>query len=207
MFKFNSIRLGCYIPERCLYGFDTVSVQSCTNLTLLPFSGKLKQETLYSNLYTIERFKIMSYSISIVRKNNWEDIEEKSNITLGEWLNFIDKDEELEHPSKSDLTDNNRDYYKQKQGYCEWIAHSSFKEPFARPWFDYYKGQIIAENVDDETMLKMIAIAEHLKAKVQGQDGEFFDEDDAMNVRVTSENNPAPQMPVNKKPWWKFWSA
>ena len=147
----------------------------------------------------------MSYSITIVRKNNLEDLEEESNITLEEWLNYIKKDEELERPSESSFTDYNRTYYQKKPGYCEWIGHPSYKEPFARPWFDYYNGGITSENVDDETMLKMITIAEQLNAKVQGQDGEFYDEDDAMKISVTHEEISNARLTVNKKPWWKFW--
>src|SRR5215203_4229438 len=85
---------------------------------------------------------IMSYSLSIVRMNNWEDDEEKSNITLEEWLHYIDSDEELESPGESSFTDDNREFYRNIQGYCEWTGHSTFKEPFARPWFEYNQGQL-----------------------------------------------------------------
>lgn len=147
----------------------------------------------------------MAYSISIVRKNDWDDPDEQSNITLEEWLSYIATDEELEHPAESSLTEYNRDYYKKRPGYCEWTAHSAYKEPFARPWFDYCKGDIDSQNVDDETLLKMISIAEQLNARVRGQDGELYDEDDAMNVTVKHDYEPTAQPPVVKKPWWKFW--
>jgi hypothetical protein len=147
----------------------------------------------------------MGYSVTIVRKNNWEDINEESNITLEQWLQYVDSDEELEQPLESSLTEYNKEYYQQKPGYCEWTSHSTYKEPFARPWFDYYKGQITSENVDDETMLKMIAIAECLNAKVQGQDGEVYTEDDVMRVRVINDTVSRPQLKTNTKPWWKFW--
>lgn len=147
----------------------------------------------------------MGYSVTVVRKNNWEDIDEESNITLEEWLQYIDTDKELQRPSESSLTDYNGEYYRQKPGYCEWTSHSTYKEPFARPWFDYYNGQITSENVDDETMLKMIAISDYLGGKVQGQDGEVYTDDDFMKIRATSDTVSSLQPKIDKKPWWKFW--
>ena len=45
----------------------------------------------------------MSYSLNIVRKNNWDDINETSNLTLQEWLDLILTDNELEFPSERKL--------------------------------------------------------------------------------------------------------
>jgi len=59
--------------------------------------------------------------------------------------------------------------------------------------------------VDDETMLKMIAIAEHFGGTVQGQDGEVYTDDDVINVQSTNDAASNPQPKTYKKPWWKFW--
>ena len=147
----------------------------------------------------------MAYSVNIVRRNNWEDPDEESNISLKEWLQYIETDDELTAPAEGSLTDVNREYYQQKPGYCEWTSHSAYKEPFARPWFDYYNGQIVSENVDDETILKMIEIAENLNARVQGQDGEVYIEDDVMRVQTKGNDVSIREVRASKKPWWKFW--
>jgi len=147
----------------------------------------------------------MGYSVKIARLYNQEGEEQTSDITLEEWLDYIVTDTELERPLESDLTDNNREYYQQKPGYCEWTYHSKYIEPFARPWFDYYNGEIFSENTDDETLLKMIAIAERLNASVQGQDGELYTEDDAMKVKSENDTILNTGLSRNKKPWWRFW--
>ncbi len=145
----------------------------------------------------------MGYTISIVRRSHEGERDEESKITLDEWLSHIDNANDLERPGESSMTDYNREYYRNRPGYCEWTGHSRYKEPFARPAFDYYNGQVIAENVDNETLSKMMIIAEALGAVVQGQDGEFFDEDDPIVLQPASDPVFSPiQL---KKPWWRFW--
>ena len=38
----------------------------------------------------------MGYELHIVRRLDWEDDEEYSNISLEEWLSYVQSDEELE---------------------------------------------------------------------------------------------------------------
>jgi hypothetical protein len=147
----------------------------------------------------------MGYTIAIFRQDDWDNPEEESNISFEEWSNYIDTDEELERPAESSLTDDNREHYLQNPGYCEWNNHSSYKEPFARPWFEYSQGEIVSKYVDDESLLKMIEIADRLNAKVRGQDGEIYEEDDAMKLKTTQTWAPASSVPAPNKPWWKFW--
>jgi hypothetical protein len=148
----------------------------------------------------------MSYSITIVRRNRWDDIDEESNITLQEWVDMVKTDPELEFPQDSDLTELNKDYYQSKPGYCEWNAHPNHKEPFARPYFDYYHGEITTQNVDDYSLLKAISIAEILNGKVIGQDGEFYEEGDSLNILVHDPNvSSSIKTEKNRSPCWKFW--
>ena len=38
----------------------------------------------------------MGYELHIVRRNDWDDYEENSNISLDEWLAYVQLDNELE---------------------------------------------------------------------------------------------------------------
>jgi hypothetical protein len=66
---------------------------------------------------------------------------------------------------------------------------------------------ISAKYPDDETIRKMLTIAEKLNGKVQGDDNEFYDEDYFKNKVNTITSDTPKQAPeqADKKPWWKFW--
>ena len=69
----------------------------------------------------------MGYDLHIIRKNNWEDFEEESNITLDEWLKYITTDSELELTDGYDIKIGEEQYFQNRPGYCEWNAHPKYK--------------------------------------------------------------------------------
>lgn len=103
----------------------------------------------------------MGYDLSIVRQKDWENTQEESNITVEEWLAYVKSDNEL---SPSD-----------EPNFFDWRAYVH-KEENGTPWFQYCKGYITTKNPDLFVIKKMLAIAEFLKGKVQGEEGEFYDE-------------------------------
>src|SRR5689334_19854392 len=110
----------------------------------------------------------MGYELHIFRRVDWDNDEEESNISLQEWLQYVESDKELE------LTNGYQDIFKKWQdrpGFCKWIKHSETDKDDA-PWFNYCRGHITAKYPDDYTIMKMIQIAVALNAKVQGDDGE-----------------------------------
>lgn len=148
----------------------------------------------------------MGYELHIVRQNDWDDYEENSNISLEEWLAYVQTDYELELtngyqvkiPGSSDLFQN-------VPGFCNWIGHSTKKND-DNPWFDYGHGMISTKYPDDETIKKMISIADKLNGKVQGDDGEFYNENYINNGKEHFFENINKQRNLSiKKPWWKFW--
>ncbi|HMK17434.1 MAG TPA: hypothetical protein VK492_04490 [Chitinophagaceae bacterium] len=146
----------------------------------------------------------MGYDLHIIRKNNWDDFEEESNITLDEWLKYINTDSELELTDGYDIKIGQEQYFQNRPGYCEWNAHPKYKDPNNRPWFAYWKGDINTKNPDYETIYKMLSIARQINAKVQGDDGEYYDEkylSDLMSKDHTQIDNKA----KTKRAWWKFW--
>ena len=145
----------------------------------------------------------MGYDLHIVRRKDWDDYEEDSDISLEEWLAYVQIDDELE------LTNGNKikitgveNSIQNVSGFCNWTGHS-IKVNDDKPWFDYGYRMIISKYPDDETIKKMICIADKFNAKVQGDDGEFYDENYLLNKTNKSTTDTINQR--DKKPWWKFW--
>lgn len=130
----------------------------------------------------------MGYDLHIRRKKDWEDYEEESSITLDEWLEYVKSDSELKlnsllDPDKKVIQDDS-------PGFVIWIGYTG--KTYDAAWFDYFEGDISTKYPDDITIAKMIQIATRLNAKVQGDEGEFYDEEYL-------------QKALNKKKWWEFW--
>ena len=144
----------------------------------------------------------MGYELHIVRRHNWDDYEEESNITLSEWLGYVKRDRELEPSEGYWVKVPGENTTQPKPGFCEWAAYSKEQRPGHRPWFDHDYGSISTKYPDAETIRKMIAIAEALNARVQGDDGEFYDEAAVVAMEAA---DAARKPPTTERPWWKFW--
>ena len=124
----------------------------------------------------------MAYLVHIVRQNDYDNFDEQSNISLEEWLDYIKSDPELEAtgglrfdmPLLLDPTD--VPYLENESpGSCEWIGHPR-ADADTIPWFDFQYGSIVTKYPDKHTIGKMIKIASSLKAKVRGDDQEYYDD-------------------------------
>lgn len=156
-----------------------------------------------NEIYNVRAKIIMGYELHIIRRNDWQNDEEGSNISLEEWLEYVKNDKELELTNgyliKIPGTESS---FQDVPGFCNWTAHSK-KVNDDTPWFAYGYGMISAKYPDGETIKKMIAIADKLSGKVQGDDGEFYDDDYLINNTGRMSTDNAKQ--VDKKPWWKLW--
>ncbi|MFT3932561.1 MAG: hypothetical protein QM726_03005 [Chitinophagaceae bacterium] len=118
----------------------------------------------------------MGYELHIIRLNDYDNEDEISNITLSEWINYVEADNELnltngynsKFPGQPDI-------WNESPGFCKWIGHPDAKEE-SIPWLDFNRGSISAKYPDKHTIGKMIKIAQALNAKVIGDDGEYWDE-------------------------------
>jgi len=146
----------------------------------------------------------MGYEFHITRRERWSHENSTPNdISLNEWLSYIDNDPELELTEGYWVKVPGSKESQPAPGFCEWNAHPLDESP----WFDYSDGSISTKNPDDATIRKMLAIAEALNAQVQGDDCEVY---------VISRTNEAVRGPLrygdkddpyteDKRPWWKFW--
>jgi len=97
----------------------------------------------------------MGYDLHITRRNHWPN--NGRDITAEEWLGYVQRDAELR------LQPENGPYF------AEWRSASG------NSWLDWSDGQIYTKNPEPKVIDKMVAIARHFNARVQGDDGEIYE--------------------------------
>jgi hypothetical protein len=116
----------------------------------------------------------MGYDLHIHRVDHWTDSGDRP-ITSAEWLAVVAGDPELH------LDPANGPYFAVWDG----------------AWFDWDDGRVSTKNPDRPKLAKMLSLAARLGARVQGDDGEFYERpEDISDER--DENRP-------DRPWWRFW--
>lgn len=145
----------------------------------------------------------MGYELHIVRDFDWGDDGKESSISLEEWLAYVQTDKALELADGYQIRLSGTDYIQNAPGFCNWTGHSTRVDD-DKPWFEYGMGMISTKHPDDETIRKMITIAQTLNGSVQGDDGEIYDESYFANGYPQIPANKKSQLTPNKKPWWKF---
>jgi len=117
----------------------------------------------------------VGYDLHITRKADWPD-DDGPVITFEEWIAVVDADPDL-----------------RLDGFCAarmpdggilrlddssiavWTAYSRYRDRAGIAWFRWRDGNVNVKNPDREIRRKMWRIAQVLAAKVQGDDGEFYD--------------------------------
>ena len=147
----------------------------------------------------------MGYDLHITRKDDWSDEEDLRDIPLEEWLAYIALDPELAISDRFRIRDpDNEGGSIVAPGFCDWLGHSINTSM----WFGYFHGCIETKNPDEETIRKMLFIAEALNARVQGDDGEIYQlsSDNQISNGNSKAGHPAASAQNHpRKPWWKFW--
>lgn len=141
----------------------------------------------------------MGYDLHITRKEHWaEDEQRENNITLDEWLDYVDEDPGLQISDAYQIRNPQKpDELMPASGFCDWLSYPQNE----KRWFDYYEGNIGTKNPDEDTIRKMLSIAKAFNAKVQGDNGEIYSLSSSNKIiHHFNDDNTTP-----KKPWWKFW--
>ena len=99
----------------------------------------------------------MGYDVHITRAEDWS-MNDGVWITPEEWLETVRQDPELEIVSETEPY------------VAAWLQDPSGIEIF----FDLRRGNISTKNPTKEAIIKMGDIANRLQAKVQGDDGEIY---------------------------------
>jgi hypothetical protein len=131
----------------------------------------------------------MSYHLHITRKaKGWDDADDPAAISRGEWLDYLASDSEMaandysvdpqygQERGQADADADGRAYDAYVEGLAAWLKHPSLGPKGEYVWFSHDQGRVTVENPDEETLGKLLAIAHALNARVQGDDGEYFDQ-------------------------------
>jgi hypothetical protein len=117
----------------------------------------------------------MGYDVHITRKENWWE-DNGPEISLDEWISVVtgDRDMRLDGYAEAQLGDGSVLRY-ERDGLSVWTAYSGHGKDGNMPWFDLCRGCVDVKNPDPEILQKMWSLAQVLSAKVQGDEGEFYD--------------------------------
>lgn len=114
----------------------------------------------------------MGYDVHITRKQEWLD-EDGPRILEDEWQAYVASDPEMVITGFAEATTPQAETIRVTHPLLtEWRGHSSHL-PI---WFSYFSGNLVVKNPDEECLAKMRQIATRLNARVQGDEGEFYDE-------------------------------
>ncbi len=120
----------------------------------------------------------MGYDLHVTRKEDWASGkgEQGLAISLDEWVAVVnaDRDMRLDGFCEVHLPDG-RVFRHTDPSIAVWTAWSHHGKAGAMAWFELSNGNIVVKNPDREIRRKMWRLAQLFQAKVQGDDGEFYD--------------------------------
>jgi hypothetical protein len=119
----------------------------------------------------------MGYDVHITRASDWTE-SAAHPISLDEWVGYVSSDSEMRLDNRAEATTTSGDDLAiESPGIAVWTAWRSDGVRGNHAWFYYFDGEIMVKNPDREILRKMYRIAVALKARVQGDEGEFYDAD------------------------------
>ena len=118
----------------------------------------------------------MGYDVYITRKSNWFD-KGGPEITLEEWVEYVKADPEMRLDERAQVENDKGQILRiESPGMAVWLAYSGHDIEGNMAWLTHRRGSIVVKNPDEEMLGKMWRIARRLSAKVQGDEGEFYNE-------------------------------
>ncbi len=141
----------------------------------------------------------MSYNLYITRAADWANNAGRE-IPVAEWLALVARDPEL-------TLDRRGGKY-----FARWTGASRHTDP----WLDWADGNVYSKYPDGALLRKMSAVADELRAVIQGENGEIYHGDEPIDewldagegpVFSTMEQTvPRPVIrPTPKQSWWRRW--
>jgi hypothetical protein len=130
----------------------------------------------------------MAYQLHVTRASDWMHSDELP-ITAAEWLKLIRTDSEL-------VQDPRHGPY-----FVRWCGSAS-----RDCWLEWAEGRINTKYPDEALLRKLVAIAERLGAKVQGDGGEVYSGDEPVDEWAEYDElpyTPRQIMITQRLPWWR----
>ena len=116
---------------------------------------------------------IVGYEFYVTRADHWSD--GKPEIPKEEWLDLV------VHAPELSLAGYHGPYF------ALWSGDSKYG---ADAWFNWKRGQVHTKNPDPPMIVKALQIAERLRARVQGDDGEIYLPDGRVQVNGVVDEHP-----------------
>lgn len=119
----------------------------------------------------------MGYELHITRGANWHD-EAKELITLDEWIAYVKSDPEMRLDGFAEATlDDGSVFRTEDPSLAVWVAYSRDGVDGGHAWMWHFDGNVQAKNPDPEIVAKMWRIAQSLRARLVGDEGEEYGPD------------------------------
>jgi len=116
----------------------------------------------------------MGYDVHVTRRPNWWD-KTGPEISLAEWIALVEADPEMRLDGYAEAKfREGRVLRVESDGLAVWTGYSGHHNG-STVWFDWRRGNVVVKNPDVEILKKMGSLAQILSARVQGDDGEFYD--------------------------------
>ena len=134
----------------------------------------------------------MGYDLHITRKKNWDGFEDEQGpqISADEWIALVHADAEMRLDGFCEVRlPEGKVFRVDHPSIAVWTAWSHHGGHGDMAWFHHHHDNVAVKNPDREIRRKMWRLAERLGAKVQGDDGEYYDRfgnptDDASKART-----------------------
>jgi hypothetical protein len=131
----------------------------------------------------------MGYDLHITRAEQWTDAA-ATPITAEEWLALVRSDPEFVlEPATGPY-------------FARWLGPYSRHEG----WLDWADGQLYTKFPDSALLRKMVAIADQLEARVQGDDGEYYTGAETLDEwldRSRSAQTRGGPAAAEPRSWWR----
>jgi hypothetical protein len=128
----------------------------------------------------------MGYDVHITRKAvSWDDATDEAAISLAEWKEYVTNDPEMQPDEVTNpVSRTSQPTHWDLMGASIWAPYSKNGRGDYYARFIHQGDRITVSQPDEEILGKMLLIAYALQARVQGDDGEYFDEYNAQPVGV-----------------------
>jgi hypothetical protein len=148
----------------------------------------------------------MGYEVHITKKDMHFD-EDGEDITLESWKEYVEHDEEMRLDGFAEARTPSGILRVEDDSLAVWTGWSKHEVDGGMAWIHHSNGCITTKNPDDEMLKKFYHIAQYFEAKVQGDEGEIYDEKGNSNWQELKciNANPSDSGATITKKWWQFW--
>jgi hypothetical protein len=143
---------------------------------------------------------VVGYDVHVSRGDEWSDA---APISSSEWRAFVESSADLELVGAVEVANSLGETIRYASpDLAMWTRHPSRPEiPFA-----FRGGRVVVKNPDEATLGRLRELATSLGARVQGDDGEFHDEDDDEAEAFEGDDRFAPveqAIPPRRGRFWR----